>query len=74
MVSEERILDKLDSLESKTTEILVEVARVQEQVRDVPDLRQRVTNLERWKWTAMGAIGASGGSLALSLYATLKGM
>lgn len=74
MVSEERILDKLDSLESKTTEILVEVARVQEQVRDVPDLRQRVTNLERWKWTAMGAIGASGGSLALTLWNTLKGV
>lgn len=73
-MNEERILDKLDALDSKTTVILVEIAKLQEQVKDVPDLKQRVTSLERWKWTAMGAIGASGGSLAISLYAALKGM
>lgn len=67
-------MDKLDGLDAKTTNILVEVARVQEQIKDVPDLKSRVNALEKWKWTAMGAIGASGGSLALSLYGVLKGV
>ena len=72
-MNEERILDKLDSLDSKSTETLVALARVEEQIKDIPHLRERVAALERWKWTAMGAIGASGGALALSLYTTLKG-
>ena len=66
-------MDKLDGLDGKTTTILVEIARLQEQVKDVPDLKTRVSSLEKWKWTAMGAIGASGGSLALTLWNTLKG-
>ncbi len=66
-------MDKLDSLETKTTSVLVEIARIQEQVRDVPDLRQRVTALERWKWTAMGALGTAGASLATQIYSALKG-
>lgn len=72
-VDEERILNKLDGLDSKTTNVLVSLARLEEQIKDVPDLKMRVMALEKWKWTAMGAIGASGGSLALSLYSALKG-
>lgn len=72
-MNEERILDKLDSLEGKTTEVLVKVTRVEEQMKDFPDLKARVTSLEKWRWTAMGAIGASGGALALSLWSALKG-
>jgi hypothetical protein len=72
-VNEERILDKLDGLDSKTTVILVEIARIQEQVKDVPDLKTRVAALERWKWTAMGALGTSGVAMASQLYAALKG-
>jgi hypothetical protein len=73
MVNEDRILDKLDALDGKTTNVLVGLARLEEQIKDVPDLKTRVAALERWKWTAMGAIGASGGSLALTLWNTLKG-
>ena len=73
-MNEERILDKLDSVEARTTEILVSLARVEEQVRDVPDLRQRVAALERWKWTAMGALGVSGASILSQVYAALKGV
>lgn len=73
-MNEERILDKLDSLDIKSTETLVALARVEEQIKDIPSLRERVAALERWKWTAMGAIGASAGSLAMSLYSALKGV
>lgn len=72
-MNEERILDKLDELGNKTTQVLVEIARVQEQIRDIPDLKARVTSLERWKWTAMGALGTAGASLASQLYTALKG-
>ena len=74
MANEERILDKLDSLEGKTTEVLVGLARVEEQIKDVPDLKARVSALEKWRWTAMGAIAASGGSLVISLVSALKGV
>lgn len=72
-MNEDRILDKLDSLEGKTTEVLVELARLGEQIKDVPDLKQRVQSLEKWRWTAMGAIMASGGSLAISVLNAIKG-
>lgn len=72
-MNEERILDKLDSLDTKTTNVLVGLARLEEQIKDVPDLKQRVNALEKWKWTAMGAIAASGGSLAISVLNALKG-
>lgn len=71
-MNEERILDKLDSLDGKTTTVLIEIAKLQEQIKDVPDLKTRVGALEKWKWTAMGAMGASGGALALSLWSALK--
>jgi len=73
-VNEERILDKLDSLEGKTTAVLVGLARVEEQIKDVPALKARVSALEKWRWTAMGAIAASGGSLVISLVSALKGV
>lgn len=66
-------MDKLDALDRTTTTILVEVARVQEQVKDVPDLKTRVAALERWKYTAMGALATSGISIASQLYTAMKG-
>lgn len=72
-MNEERILDKLDSLEGKTTAVLVGLARVEEQIKDVPDLKSRVAALEKWRWTAMGALGASGVSIASQIYSALKG-
>ena len=66
-------MDKLDALESKTTDILVGIARLDEQIKDVPDLKNRVTSLERWKWTAMGALGVSGASVLAQVYTVLKG-
>lgn len=74
MVNEDRILGKLDALESKTTEVLVGLARLEEQIKDVPDLKQRVAALERWKWTAMGALGTAATSLGAQIYGALKGV
>jgi hypothetical protein len=72
-VNEERILDKLDGLEHKTTDILVGMARIEEQIKDVPNLKDRVAALERWRWTAMGALGAAGASLLSQVYNAVKG-
>lgn len=72
-MNEERILDKLDGLEHKTTEVLIGLARVEEQIKDVPDLKSRVAALERWKWTAMGALGMASSSIGVQLYSVLKG-
>lgn len=72
-MNEERILDKLDGLDDKTTNILIGLTRLEEQIKDVPDLKQRIVALERWKWTAMGALGAAASSLGGQLYVALKG-
>lgn len=62
-MSEDRIFEKLDSLDEKTTHVLVGLARVEEQIKDVQDLRDRVLAIEKWRWTAAGALLASGTSL-----------
>lgn len=72
-MNEERILDKLDSVEAKTTEVLVGLARVEEQIKDIPGLRERVAALEKWRWTAVGAMAASGAALGSQLLGVLKG-
>lgn len=69
-MNEDRILDKLDSIETQNRELLVAVTRLQEQGRGLPD---RVTALERWRWAVMGALGASGTALASQLFAAVKG-
>lgn len=72
-MNEDRILDKLDALDGKTTSVLVGLARVEEQIKDVPDLKQRISALERWKWTTMGALGMAASSLGSQLYTVLRG-
>jgi len=71
-VGEERILNKLDAIEARGVETLVAVTQLQEQVKDVPDLKARVSALEKWKWTAVGALAASGTALGGQLFAALK--
>ncbi len=73
IVNEERILNKLDEMSSQQTQMLVEIGKIQEQVKEVPTLRNRVDALERWKWTAVGALGMASGSLLSQLYTTMKG-
>jgi hypothetical protein len=74
MDNEERILNKLDEIGNTQTQTLVAIAKIQEQIKDVPDLKTRVAALERWKWTAMGALGMSGASILSQAYTTLKGV
>ena len=83
------ILNELTQMRRDNHVMLEKVVRIEETVRDVGDhearirvleqaipdeVKVRLNALERWKWTAMGAIGASGGSLALSVWSTLKGI
>lgn len=72
-MSEDRIFEKLDGLERKTTEVLVGVARLEEQIKDVPDLKTRVAALERRYYTALGALAMAGTSLGTQVYNAVKG-
>ena len=72
-MNEDRILDKLDGLDDKITDIAVGLARVEEQIKDVPDLKTRVQALEKWRWTAMGALAASAASVGSQMYSALSG-
>lgn len=73
-MNEDRILDKLDAIEARSVETLVEVVKLQEQVRVVPELQQRMGVLERWKWTAMGAAAMASGSVITSIFTAIKGV
>lgn len=67
------MLDKLEELTDKTTQLLVSTARIEEQMKDIPQLRERVNSLERIRWMAVGAVGASSTALLGQLYSALKG-
>lgn len=71
-MNEDRILDKLDAIENRSVETLVEVVKLQEQVKDVPEIRSRLGALEKWKWTAMGAAAMAGGSLVTQIFTAVK--
>lgn len=53
MTNEDRILDRLDKIGTQNTEILVAVAVLQEQTRDLP---KRVSDLEKWRWVTTGSV------------------
>jgi hypothetical protein len=72
-VNEDRILNKLDAIEERGIDTLLAVTRLQEQMEDVPDLKIRVSALEKWKWTAMGALGTATASLGAQVYNAMKG-
>lgn len=74
MPDEDYIRNKLDLIEQRGVETLVAVTEVKGQIRDIPELKTRIAALERWRWTAMGALGASGLSLATQVYNSLKGV
>lgn len=59
MMNEDRIFQKLDALEGKTTEVLVGLARLEEQIKDVPDLRARVASLEKWRYMTTGSLAVA---------------
>lgn len=72
-MNEDRILDKLDAIEARSVETLVEVVKLQEQVKIVPELQTRMGVLEKWKWTAMGAAAMGGTSLITQIFSAVKG-
>lgn len=72
-MNEERIFNKLDGIESQNREALVALTRLEEQIKDMPDLKTRIRALEQWRWIVVGALAAGGGSLATQLAAAFKG-
>lgn len=72
-MSEDRIYEKLDSLERKSTDLLVGLARLEERVNDVPDLKTRVQSLERLKWVVVGGLATGGSSLGMQIAKLLGG-
>ena len=71
--NEERILNKLDSIDERAVTTLVAVTEIRGEIRDLPDLKTRVASLERWKWGTIGALAASGSSLATTIIKAIGG-
>lgn len=70
-MNEDRIFDKLDAIEEKSTRALVEIAKLQEQVKGVPDHENRIRALEKWRWALLGAAALL--STAFTFYSASKG-
>lgn len=73
MDNEERILNKLDAIDERAVTTLVAVTELKADIRDLPDLKTRVASLERWKWGTIGALAASGSSLATTIIKAIGG-
>jgi hypothetical protein len=65
--NEEWIRAKLDLIEQRGVDTLVAVTELKGEVRDIPELKQKVAALERTKWVALGALAMSGSSLGAQL-------
>lgn len=53
-MNEDRILDKLDAIDDKADQALLAIARLEEQIKVVPEHEKRLAVLERWKWGLVG--------------------
>lgn len=80
MDSEDRILTKLDQIDERTVSTLVMVTEIKGEVRQIQDLKDRIsavegraTVLEKWKWGTIGAIAASGSTLATTIIKAIGG-
>lgn len=56
-MNEERIFNKLDAIEQQGGQALVEIGKIQEQIKAIPDHESRIRALEQWRW---GLVGVSG--------------
>lgn len=56
-MNEDRILDKLDEIGVQGAAALVEISKLQEQIKALPDHETRIRALEQWRW---GLVGVSG--------------
>lgn len=63
MDQEERILNKLDEIERRGVDTLIAVTEIKGQIRDIPELKEKVAALERFRWLAVGALATGGTSL-----------
>lgn len=70
-VDQERILNKLDELGEKQTRALVEIAKLQEQIKSTPDHETRIRSLEKWRWSLVGGLGLL--TTAFTAYGSAKG-
>jgi hypothetical protein len=70
-MSEDRIFQKLDELGGQTTQVLVEIGKLQEQVKDLPDHESRIRSLEKWRWSLVGGLGLL--TTAFTAYTGSKG-
>ncbi len=49
-MDEDRLFDKLDTLDEQNRQLLVNLTSLQEQIKLVPDHENRIRVLERWKY------------------------
>lgn len=71
-MNEERVFEKLDELGEKQTQTLVEIGKLQEQVKGIPDHESRIRSLEKWRWSLVGGLGLL--TTAFTAYSGSKGV
>lgn len=54
-MNEDRILDKLERIDDQGAQALVEIGKLQEQIKALPDHETRIRALEQWRWGLVGA-------------------
>lgn len=54
-MDENRILDELKEIKAQGGNALVEITKLQEQIKAMPDHETRIRALEQWRWGLVGA-------------------
>lgn len=72
MPEDDWVRTKLDLIEQRGVATLLAVTELKGEVRDLPELKTRIATLERWRWTAMGALAAAGTSLGAQVINVLS--
>lgn len=70
-MNEDRVLDKLDSIESQNRHTLEALARLGEQIKAIPDHEDRIRALEQWRWGLVGVSSLL--TTGFTWYASTKG-
>ena len=53
-MNEDRILDKLDEINTQGAATLAQISILQEQIKAIPDHESRIRALEHWRWGLVG--------------------
>lgn len=74
MALEDVILAELSTIKAENRDTRDRVIALQEQIKPLAAVEQRLTALERWRWIVYGAAGATTVSVGTTFFNVVRGV